>query len=121
MTELGFLLLLVQVALGALVRHHLVPVVWHVLIGGLAAIGILVPAVAITQEPSVTLDRRRAARWAIAALLAQVSLGVGVLFMILVGPPSPLIWLMTSASHVVTASLTLIAAATLARVLRRVP
>src|SRR5262245_47730354 len=41
--RVGFVLLLLQIALGALVRHHLIPVVWHVLIGGLATVGILVP------------------------------------------------------------------------------
>ena len=114
----GLILLLVQIALGALVRHHLMPVFWHVLIGGLAAIGILVPAVATTQEPSTTGDVRRAARWAIASLLVQVSLGLAVLFMILAGPPSTLAWLAGSVSHVVAGSLTLLAAAHLARVLR---
>jgi hypothetical protein len=114
----GFALLLLQIALGALVRHQLMPVVWHVLIGGLAAVAILVPAAAITQEPSTTRDERLAARWAIASVLVQVSLGVTVLFMIMIGTPNPLLWVVTTVSHVVAGSVTLLAAARLARVVR---
>jgi hypothetical protein len=116
--RLGFALLLLQIALGALLRHHLISVVWHLLTGGLAALAILVPAVATTQEPSAMRDERFAARWAIALVLVQVSLGIGVLLMILVGTPNAFIWLVTTASHVVAGSLTLLAAAALVRVLR---
>ena len=115
--RLGFVLLLIQIALGALVRHQLMPVVWHVIAAGLAAIAILMPAVSITQEALATSDERLAAKWAIASLLVQVSLGVAVLFMILIGTPNALIWLVTTASHVVVGSLTLVAAARLTRVL----
>jgi hypothetical protein len=113
--RLGFVLLLLQIALGALVRHQLMPVVWHVLIGGLAAAGILVPAVAITQESLATPGERAAARWAIASVLVQVALGLGALFMILIGPPGALIWVATTASHVIVGSLTLAAAVGLTR------
>jgi hypothetical protein len=116
--HVGFVLLLVQIALGALVRHQLMPVVWHVLIGGLAAVAILVPAVAITQEPSAARDERLAARWVIASVLVQVSLGVTALFMIMIGSPTPLLWVATTVSHVVAGSVTLLAAARLTRVLR---
>jgi hypothetical protein len=111
--RLGFALLLLQIALGALVRHQLMPVVWHMLVGGLAAVAILVPAVAITQDASSTPDEKRAARWAIASLLAQVSLGVGVLFMIMLGTPNPLLWVATTVSHVVVGSVTLLTSARL--------
>jgi heme A synthase len=117
-SRLGFVLLLLQIALGALVRHQLMPIVWHVLVGGLAALAILVPAVAITYEPFATRDAQVAARWAIASILVQVSLGIGVLLMILVGTPDALSWLVTTGSHVVAASLTLLAVANLTRVLR---
>lgn len=113
----GFVLLLIQVALGALVRHQLMAVLWHLLAAGLAALAILVPAVAITQEPLATEDERLAARWAIISLLVQLSLGVVVLFMILIGTPNTLFWLVTTASHVVVGSLTLVAVARLTRVL----
>jgi hypothetical protein len=116
--RLGFVLLMLQVAVGALVRHHLIPVVWHLFIGGLASLAILVPAVAIAQESFATSDQRLAARWAVASVLVQVSLGVGVLFMILIGTPNALVWLVTTVSHVVVGSLTLLAAARLTRVLR---
>ena len=115
--RLGFVLLLIQIALGALVRHQLMPVVWHLLAAGLAALAVLVPAVAITQEPLATADERLAARGAIASLLVQVSLGVAVLFMILIGTPNTLIWLVTTVSHVVVGSLTLLAVARLTHVL----
>jgi hypothetical protein len=117
MARLGYILLLLQIALGALLRHHLIPVVWHLLTGGLAALAILVPAVAITQESSTTLDERLTARWAIVSVLVQGSLGIGALFMILVGTTDVPIWLVTTVSHVVAGSLTLLAAARLARVL----
>jgi hypothetical protein len=115
--RIGFVLLLVQIALGALVRHQLMPVVGHLLLGGLAALAILVPAVATTQDSLATANERLAARWAIASLLVQVSLGVASLFMILIGTPNTLIWLATTASHVVVGSLTLVAAARLTFVL----
>jgi hypothetical protein len=116
--RLGFVLLLLQIALGALLRHHLVSVLWHLLTGGLAAVAILVPAVAVTQEPSATDDQRRAARWAIASVLVQVSLGLGALFMILLGTSNVVIWLGTTMLHVVGGSVTLLAATGLTRALR---
>src|SRR5262249_46970136 len=45
--RVGSVLLLLQIALGALVRHHVVGLAWHFFVGGLAAIAILVPAVAV--------------------------------------------------------------------------
>jgi hypothetical protein len=115
--RVGFVLLLVQIALGALLRHHLISIVWHVFTGGLAALAILVPAVAITQDAPLS-GERHAARWAITSVLVQVSLGVAVLFMILVGTPGVLAWVATTVSHVVIGAVTLLAAARLARVLR---
>ena len=115
--RIGLGLVLLQIALGALLRHHLIGLTWHLLAGGLTALAILVPAVAIVQDPSAPIEPRRAARWAIASLLAQVSLGVAVFFMILVGTATVELWLATTIAHVTVGSLTLLAAAWLVRAL----
>ncbi len=115
--RIGFGLVLLQIALGALLRHQLIGLTWHLLAGGLAALAVLVPAVAVRQEASARTEERRAAKWAIASLLVQVSLGVAVLLMILIGTANVQVWLATTIAHVAVGSLTLLAAAWLARVL----
>ena len=115
--RIGFVLVLLQIALGALLRHQLIGLTWHLLAGGLAALAVLVPAVAVRQESSARIEERRAAKWAIASLLVQVSLGVAVLLMILIGTSNVQVWLATTIAHVAVGSLTLLAAAWLARVL----
>jgi len=114
----GVVLLILQIALGALVRHHLIGYGLHLLVAGLTALAILVPAVAASQEPGATAVLKRAARLAIASLLVQLSLGVAVLFMILTGTASVYGWLLTTVTHVVAGTITLLAAARLAQVLR---
>jgi hypothetical protein len=115
--RIGFVLVLLQIALGALLRHQLIGLTWHLLAGGLAALAVLVPAVAVRQESSARIEERRAAKWAIASLLVQVSLGVTVLLLILIGTANVQVWLATTITHVAVGSLTLLAAAWLARVL----
>jgi heme A synthase len=117
----GVVLLILQIALGALVRHHLIGYGLHLLVAGLTALAILVPAVAVSQEPGATAVLKRAARLAIATLLVQLSLGVAVLFMILTGTASVYGWLLTTVAHVVAGTITLLAAASLAQVLRTRP
>jgi hypothetical protein len=115
--RIGFVLVLLQIALGALLRHHLIGLTWHLLGGGLATLAVLVPAVAVAQDSSTPVEERRAAKWAIASLLMQVALGVTVLFLILIGTANVQVWLITTIAHVAVGSLTLLAAAWLARVL----
>jgi hypothetical protein len=117
----GVLLLILQIALGALVRHHLIGYGLHLLVAGLAAVAILVPAVAIGQDAGATAVLKRAARLAITALLVQLSLGVAVLFMILTGTANVYAWLLATVAHVVAGTITLLAAARLARLLRTRP
>ena len=114
----GVLLLILQIALGALVRHHLIGYGLHLLVAGLTALAILVPAVAVSQDPGAAAVLKRAARLAIASLLVQLSLGVAVLFMILTGTANVSGWLLTTVAHVVAGTITLLAAARLAHGLR---
>ena len=115
--RIGSALLLLQIALGALVRHHLVGLVWHFLVGGLAAIAILVPAVAVTQDESAFIVEKRAARWAIAALLTQALLGAALLMMVAAGIDNLPLWRATMNAHVLVGTLTLLAAAAFSHVL----
>jgi hypothetical protein len=109
LSRLGFSLILVQLAAGAALRHHVIGLAWHLFIGGLATMAVLGSAVPTTQDPQATGAEKRAAGSAIAAILGQVSLGTGVLFMILLGPPNALTWVATTVAHVVVGSLTLLA------------
>ena len=117
----GVLLLILQIALGALVRHHLIGYGLHLLVGGLAAVAVLVPAVAVGQDAGATAVLKRAASLAIASLLVQLSLGIAVLFMILTGTANVYGWLLTTVAHVVAGTMTLLAAARLAHLLRTRP
>jgi len=115
--RVGSALLLLQIALGALVRHHVVGLAWHFLVGGLAAIAILVPAVAVTQDEPALVVEKRAARWAIAALLTQTLLGAALLLMIAAGTDNVPLWRAAMNAHVLVGTLTLLAAASLSHVL----
>ena len=119
--RLGLLLMLLQAALGALLRHRLIGLEWHLLAGGFAALAVLVPAVAVIQDEAATTGEKTAARWAIGTLVLQVTLGVGVLSMILGGTANAPLWLLTTITHVVAGSLALIAVARLALVLQARP
>ena len=114
----GVMLLTLQIALGALLRHHLMGYGWHLLVAGLAALSILVPAVAVSQDAGASSVLKRAATQAITSLLVQLSLGVIVLFMILTGRANVYAWLLTTVAHVVAGTIALLAAARLAYVLR---
>lgn len=117
----GVLLLMLQIALGALVRHHLIGYGLHLLGAGLAAVAILVPAVAVGQDAGATAVLKRAASLAIVSLLVQLSLGIAVLVMILTGTAHVYGWLLTTVAHVVAGTITLLAAARLAYLLRTHP
>ena len=114
--QVAFGLVSAQVAAGALLRHQQISLVTHLLLGGIAVLTLLVPAAATLQDPAASMAARSAARWAIAAVITQVALGVAVLIMILVGPPSLLAWLGATIAHVTVGTLTLLAAAGFAAV-----
>lgn len=99
-----------QVAVGAMLRHQQIGLTSHLLVGGLAVVVLLAPAVAILQDPTARAVERRVARWAITAVVVQVALGVAVLLMILIGPPSVATWLAATVAHVTVGTLTLVAA-----------
>lgn len=108
----GFVLVFVQVAAGAALRQHLIGVTWHLFIGGLAAMAVLGAAVTTVQHQITTIAEKQAARSAIAAIVVQASLGVAVLFMMLVGPPNAGAWIGVTVAHVVVGTLTLVAVGT---------
>jgi len=119
--RVAFVLTLVQVAVGALLRHHLAGVAPHLAVGGLAALSILVPAVALTYDPSATALELRAGRMAIGALLVQVALGLILLLMMLTESSAAGAWLSATVTHVVTGTLTLLAVGQLVSVLQTTP
>jgi hypothetical protein len=100
-----------QVAVGAMLRHQQIGLTSHLVVGGLAVVVLLAPAVAILQDEAARAVERRVARWAITAVVFQVALGVAVLLMILIGPPSVTAWLAATVAHVTVGTLTLVAAA----------
>jgi hypothetical protein len=99
-----------QVAVGTMLRHQQIGLTPHLLVGGLAALALLVPAAAILQDASTPAVERHAARWAITAVIVQVALGGAVLLMIVIGPPSVAVWLAATIAHVTVGTLTLVAA-----------
>jgi hypothetical protein len=123
--RVGFVLALLQIALGALLRHHLIGLAPHLLVGGLAAVAILVPSVALTYDSSAIPVERQASRMAITALLLQVAVGIVLLLMMLspllmtLGESSAAVaWIVSTVAHVVTGTLTVLAVGRLASVLR---
>jgi hypothetical protein len=106
----GFLLLCVQAVIGAFLRHQLVSLSWHVLVAGLAALTILVPAVAIAQDSRSSPAEKRASTWAISSVLVQVALGVVILVMMMLDSANAGVWLVATVTHVVVGNVTLLAA-----------
>lgn len=117
--RVGLVLLLLQIALAALVRHHVIGLAWHFLLAGLAAMAILVPAVAVTQDEAAAAVEKRAARWAISAVLTQGLLGAALLMMVAAGSDNVPIWLAAMNAHVVVGTLTLLATAAFSHALAR--
>ena len=109
LSRVGFSLIVVQLAVGAALRHHVIDLPWHLFIGGLATMAVLGSAVPTTQHQQATPAEKRAAAAVIAAILVQVSLGVAIWFMILMGPPNALSWFTATVAHVIGGSLTLLA------------
>jgi len=117
----GFALTFAQVAAGAALRQHLIGLTWHLLIGGLTAIAVLGAAVAMIYRQNTTARVRLAARVAVGAVLVQVSLGVAILFMILISLPDAGAWIILTVAHVVVGSITLLSVGRFAHVLRCQP
>jgi hypothetical protein len=105
LARIGFVLVFAQVAAGAALRHHLIGVAWHLVIGGLAAMTVLGAGAAAVQHQITPI----AAKQAIAAIALQAFLGVAVLYMVLLGPPSAGTWIAVSVGHVVVGSVALFA------------
>lgn len=121
LSRAGFILVLVQLAAGAALRHHVIDLPWHLFIGGLATMAILGSAVPTTQDQQTTVAEKRAAISVIAAIVVQVSLGTGVLFMMFLGPPNAATWISATIAHVVVGSVTLLTASRFMWLLGRAP
>lgn len=116
--HLGLILMVLQAAIGAMLRHQLTSLGWHVLLAGLASIAVLVPAVSTLQRAAH--DRRTlvCAALAIAATVTQVTLGTGVFALMVAGNPTVTQWVSTTVAHIVFGTLTVVATAVLAASLR---
>jgi hypothetical protein len=113
--RLAFGALLIQIAVGGLLRHQLIALPWHLLFAGIAALLVLVAAVPTVQASTSLAAEKRIARRAISSVLVQVSLGAAMFMMILMGTENAPAWLGLTVAHVVMGSVTLVAALALAR------
>jgi hypothetical protein len=114
-------LILLQTLLGARYRHKLTGVIPH-LAGAMAVTLVaLIGAMLIFQRCPHHASLRCAAQWLMAAVLAQVTLGVTAFAMQLLGLASTAALLIATTSHVVVGSLTMSASVVFAmQVLRAV-
>jgi hypothetical protein len=106
--QTGLALMVLQVAVGAMLRHQLVTVEWHMLTGGLGVLMVLVAAGAVVYNADAPESHRRAARWTIAVTLAQVALGATVFVLIVMGAPSTSAWLASTIAHVTGGTVTML-------------
>lgn len=116
--QLGLILMVLQAAIGAMLRHQLTSLGWHVLLAGIASLAVLVPAVSTLQRAEH--DRRTLvyASLAIAATVTQVMLGTGVFALMVAGNPTVTLWVSTTTAHIVFGTLTVVATAVFAAALR---
>jgi heme A synthase len=107
-------LVLTQVAMGALYRHNLWGVLPH-MAGAMAVAFLLVSegVILLQKEPEHRL-LHRAAVWAIAIVLAQISLGIADFLVRLLDFEDSSVWLGLSIAHVTVASLVFTASICLA-------
>jgi hypothetical protein len=100
---------LLQIAMGALYRHQILGVLWHMLGAMIVAILTLVLSVVLLQHFADQPHLKSAATWLISAVLAQVCLGIATFLMILLGAGDipPFVWLATG--HVTVGAATLAA------------
>jgi len=98
---------LLQIAMGALYRHQILGVMWHMLGAMVVAILTLVLSVILLQHFADQRQLKSAAAWLISAVLAQVCLGIAAFLMILLGAGNipPFMWLATG--HVTVGAATL--------------
>ena len=116
--QIGLALMVLQVAVGALLRHQLVTVEWHMLTGGLAVLVVLVAAAAVVYNADAPESHRRAARWTIAITLGQVALGAAVFTLVVTGTPSTAAWLASTIAHVMGGTATMLVLLAFVAVLR---
>ncbi len=121
LARIGFGLVVVQVAVGAALRHHLIAFTWHLAVGGLAAMAVLAAGEVTIQHRSSRPAEKRAAISAVAAILVQAALGVTVLFMMLIGPPNAGTWIAATSGHVIVGTLALLAVGRFNHVMHRHP
>jgi hypothetical protein len=116
--HLGLILMVLQAAIGAMLRHQLSSLGWHVLLAGLAGLAVLVPAVSTLQSAAHGRRTLVCAAFAIAATVTQVMLGTGVFVLMATSNPTVTLWVSTTAAHIVFGTLTVVATAMFAAALR---
>ena len=102
-------LLLLQTLLGAAYRHKLIGVIPHLAGAMIVSLAALIGATLVLNRCPEHRELRSAAKWLMAAVLAQVVLGVAAFAMQLLGLASTIALVIATASHVVGGSLTLAA------------
>lgn len=110
---------LMQITLGALYRHNVTGVLWHM--GGalVATIVILVVCLIVTQFFADNRSLHSAAIALISILLTQLSLGIATFTMKLLNFEDTVVFLFSSVFHVMVGSLTLAATVVMAMQVRR--
>jgi len=110
---------LLQIVMGALYRHQILGVMWHMLGAMMVAILTLVLSVVLLQHFADQQQLKSAATWLISAVLAQVCLGVATFLMILLGAGNipPFVWLATG--HLTVGAATLAASVVASMQVRR--
>ena len=100
-------LVLLQLGLGVLYRLRMSGVLLHLAGAFAASLLVLSVATIVLQQASMPAPLRRAARAAVAAVLAQVALGIVLLFLAPLGMASSAAWLAANFGHSVVGALTL--------------
>ena len=100
-------LILLQTLLGASYRHKLTGVIPHLAGAMLVTLTALIGAMLVFQRCPNDASLRTAAKWLMAAVLAQVTLGVTAFAMQLLGLASTATLVIATTSHVIVGSLTM--------------
>lgn len=112
-------LLILQTLLGASYRHKLSGVIPHLVGAMIVSLAALIAATLVLHRCPAHRALRSAARWLMATVLAQVTLGVTAFAMQLLGLATAMVLVITTTSHVVVGSLTMSASVVFAMQVQR--
>ena len=112
-------IVLLQIVLGALYRHKLSSVMWHMAGAMVAALATLIASMVVFQQYPEHRALRRSAIALMTVVLLQVTLGVSAFTMQLLETENTLALEISTASHVVVGSLTLAASVVFSILVRR--